>query len=109
MKIDKILEFQLFEEEVKKLKSVSPEIIKQEINQNKSLYSISETNSERKKIEYFTEQNYKHKHKCFCEHSATKKKYFYLEDAIVDKQIFDQLIYVCKRDSKYRIYHLTSK
>ena len=102
-------EFALFQSEVKKLKLINPQNTKDEKAVNLKTYGISETNNQRAKIEYYTNQNIKKIAKCFCQKSKEKKLYFRFIDALYDAQDFKLSIYVCDIKSKFRIYHLTSK
>jgi len=102
-------EFALFQSEVKKLKLVNPQNMKDEKAVNLKTYGISETNNQRAKIEYYTNQNIKKIAKCFCQKSKEKKLYFSFVEALYDAQDFKLSIYVCDIKSKFRIYHLTSK
>ena len=102
-------EFALFQSEVKKLKLINPQNMKDEKAVNLKTYGISETNNQRAKIEYYTNQNIKKIAKCFCQKSKEKKLYFRFVEALYDAQDFKLSIYVCDIKSKFRIYHLTSK
>ena len=102
-------EFNLFVKEIENLDSQKDELEKNEINKNKLLYLIPETNAQRKEAEYYTSIHYKKDLSCFCIHSGSKKNYFKLEDAQYDAFSYKQFIYVCSPESKNRIYHLTSE
>tara|TARA_B100000902_G_scaffold373189_1_gene400901 strand:- start:1013 stop:1345 length:333 start_codon:yes stop_codon:yes gene_type:complete len=102
-------EFDMFQDEVKKLKLINPQKTIGEKSVNLKTYGISETNKQRAEIEYYTNQNRKKISKCFCQKSNEKKPYFRFVEALYDAQIFKQSIYVCDIKSKFRIYHLTSK
>ena len=52
-------EFNLFVKEIENLDSQKDELDKNEINKNKLLYLIPETNAQRKEAEYYTSIHYK--------------------------------------------------
>tara|TARA_B100000674_G_C37380786_1_gene707322 strand:+ start:22 stop:345 length:324 start_codon:yes stop_codon:yes gene_type:complete len=83
---------------------------KSEKSENYKLYGVSETNRERKEKEYLTFQNNYKKH-CNCKNSSNNKlkiMHNTLQSALDKIAGVNESIYVCPKNTKFRIYHTST-